>query len=166
MTEPLQKPGRSIQVVGTPWPLIRSVERLIDGKFAVDLAAEEGNRKAEKWYGPGSPLHTDSLAWDCRWRDEKAGWLWLNPPFGKIQPWAVKCVVESKYGARIVMLTPASIGSVWFQKIVYPNAWVIAISPRITFLGHSIPFPKDCILSIFTPEMKRANSLSCWTYQG
>ncbi len=53
--------------------------------------------------------------------------------------------------SQIVSITPASIGSEWFRNIIYGHAYVLALNPRLTFVGETAPYPKDLILSIFCP---------------
>jgi len=77
------------------------------------------------------------------------GYLWLNPPYANIEPWALKCYEESLLGAKIVLLTPASVGSNWFRDWVYQKAWVRFLNGRLTFVGHKSPYPKDCQIAIF-----------------
>lgn len=145
MSEPKQKPGKSKQDYGTPWELIRAVERRF-GSISVDLAATPDNAKVPSFITPEN--NSLNIPWSTRF----PGCLgWLNPPFADIDPWAAKCLAEasSPGGFRVVMLTPASVGSNWFRNHVHRNALVLALSPRITFEGTKDPYPKDCMLSVF-----------------
>jgi hypothetical protein len=47
------------------------------------------------------------------------------------------------------MLTPASVSTEWFNDSVHGQALVLAIRPRIKFVGHADPYPKDLILSCY-----------------
>jgi hypothetical protein len=38
---------------------------------------------------------------------------------------------------------------VWFAQHVHDKALIVALRPRLTFVGHATPFPKDIILAIF-----------------
>jgi phage N-6-adenine-methyltransferase len=110
--EPVQKPGRSKQDYGTPWPLIRAIEKRW-GRLTIDLAATRHNSKAPKCITP----EEDSLKQD--WSERIGDGLgWLNPPFEDIDPWAKKCLLwyvsTNSSSARVIMLSPASIGSEWF----------------------------------------------------
>ena len=58
-------------------------------------------------------------------------------------------------GRRILLLTPASVGSRWFADHVWGHALVLALSPRLTFVGETHPYPSDLILSVYDPEMER-----------
>jgi phage N-6-adenine-methyltransferase len=152
---PAQKPGRSRQDYGTPMPFLDAVEQRF-GTIAWDLAATDENRVSVDYFGPGSregenalvePWHTIAPAAN--------GLLWLNPPFADLAPWAAKCAAEQAKGARIVMLAPAAVGSVWYAQHVEPNAYVFAVRPRLTFVGETAPYPKDLIACYFAPERLR-----------
>lgn len=139
---PAQRPGKSFQAYETPRDFLDAVEARF-GKLTWDLSASDENRKAPCWI----TKEQDSLSVD--WNSTCASWLcWLNPPFGNIGDWAEKCAKESRLGCRILFLTPASVGSNWFQRWVVPYAHVLELSPRLSFDGKS-PFPKDLILSVY-----------------
>jgi phage N-6-adenine-methyltransferase len=150
---PPQKPGRSIQTYGTPDIFIAAVKRRFEIKeFYYDLAAEPETSKGRHHFCE----EEDSLAQDwLRYADRP---LWLNPPFGHIEPWAAKCASFAaaarlgrdarKSGGCIYFLTPASIGANWFAEHVYKKALVIALRGRLSFDGIA-PYPKDTMLSLF-----------------
>lgn len=98
-----------------------------------------------------SPEEDDALARD--WT-QLGGNLWLNPPFANIMPWAAKCRAFGPRGGprRILFLTPASVGSDWFASHVHGAARVLALSPRLRFVGAADHYPKDCMLSVFGDE--------------
>lgn len=157
---PSQKPGNSRQDYGTPGVFLDAVEARF-GHIAWDLAAHYENNVCEDWIGPGGPVEDDSLSPCISWRLLSPGrLLWLNPPFSNIEPWAHKCSVEAHYGARIAMLTPASVGSEWFRRHVFGRARVLFLSPRLTFLGCKDPYPKDCMLSVFGEPA----TFECWRW--
>ena len=146
MKMPAQKPHRSRQDYGSPREFLDAVERRF-GPIAVDLAAHRENHAVDRWLGPGGE-HENSF--DVDWSRLAPGrWLWLNPPFSKIDPWAAKCAMEHKRGARIIMLTPASVSTEWFADHVEGKAFVIPLRPRLTFVDCEDPYPKDCALSVF-----------------
>jgi hypothetical protein len=66
---------------------------------------------------------------------EIPGLLWLNPPFAESKRWAAKCAREASLGAKIALLVPANIGAAWFWDHVFPHAHVLALYPRIAFVG-------------------------------
>lgn len=138
---PQQKPHRSRQDYGTPPSFLAAVERRF-GPMSWDLAASKENSAAPYCFTEGF----DSLAQD--WAG-LTGNLWLNPPFADIAPWSAKCDASAGPGRRILLLTPASVGSNWFAKHVHGKALVLALNPRLTFVGESAPYPKDLMLSVW-----------------
>lgn len=144
MSEPAQRPGKSRQDYETPPEFIRAVEDRF-GALNVDLAARNDNAKAPQWITP----EADGLS--TSWPTE--GTLWLNPPFGKIEPWAKRCwdwapPLDSSGRGRILLLVPASVGSRWFSEYVMDGALVLFLQPRLSFDGKA-PFPRDCMLCVY-----------------
>lgn len=161
MAEPKQKPGRSKQDYGTPREFLDAVERRF-GKIAWDLAAHADNCVVPDYLGPGSSLAEDSLA--IGWTALPHGYaetLWLNPPYSDIRPWAFFASGYTGPG-RVIMLTPASIGSKWFADHVYGVAEVHALRPRLTFVGCEHPYPKDLMLSVF--DRDGSGGFYCWDW--
>jgi phage N-6-adenine-methyltransferase len=137
---PTIKRGRSKQDHPTPPEFIRAVEQKF-GKLDIDLAANKENAKAPRFISEEQNSLTTNWA-------QLGGLLWLNPPFAHIEPWAAKCRMAAENGARILLLTPASVGSVWFGSHILGRAMVFSLFPRISFDGIA-PYPKDCMLSVF-----------------
>lgn len=160
---PDQKPGRSRQDYGTPREFLEAVEARF-GTLAWDLAASTANNvcgilrdRYRTFYGPGSSAGQDALEQD--WT-ELSGTLWLNPEFGDLAPWAKKCADTiamaradrkraHRHDLRVCLLTPASVGAEWFHEHVHGRALVLGLSPRLTFVGETSPYPKDLSLSVF-----------------
>jgi hypothetical protein len=159
---PKQKPHKSKQDVQTPQDLLDAIKRDFGVRtWTWDLAANEKNTVSPNWFGPGG-AQPDSLAVDWRQLD---GDLWLNPEFGNIDPWAEKCAdtwKELRDGARIFLLTPASVGSNWFDDHVFGIAHVVALAPRVIFCGHSAPYPKDLVCSVFS---RVTGGFSTWRWK-
>lgn len=159
---PAQRPGRSKQDYETPSDFIAAVERRF-GPIAVDLAATADNAKAALYFGPKEDSLRTDWTTDASYCQGENVWpryrlissldCWLNPPFGKIGPWAAKCAGSAPAfrdrGGRIFLLTPASVGAEWFAEHVHGRALVLALRPRLTFVGETDPYPKDCVLSVF-----------------
>ena len=158
---PAQRPGKSVQEVGTPRAFLDAVEARF-GKLAWDLAADETNHVTPGWFGPGSAYQEDSFA--ARWWT-LAGLCWLNPPYGEIGKWAEKCAAESGEGnsamARIAFLVPASVGTNWFAAHVDRKALVLFLSPRLTFVGHTQSYPKDLMLAVYGEKP----GYECWRWR-
>lgn len=153
---PAQKPGLSKQNYGTPKELINAVKsRLRIDDFAIDLAADETNTVTSVYYGEKA----NSLLQD--WSKIK-GWAWLNPPFGKIAPWVEKAASESHFGAHICMLVPSSVGSNWWSNWVEPFAYVSHLNGRITFVGETLPYIKDCSILLYQPWGMTGHDIWTW----
>lgn len=140
--------GQSKQDYATPPDFMHAV---IDrfGLLSFDLAASPHNTKNPNYFS----IADDSLK--QKWHEIR-GLLWLNPPFDNIAPWAKKCREEMAMGAKILFLTPASVGSEWFHHHVHRHALVLGLRGRIAFDPDNPKwgYPKDCILSCFgwTPD--------------
>lgn len=146
-TMPAQKPGRSKQDYVTPPEFIDAVLHMLRiQEFIFDLAADEANAQADRYYGPGSNWGQDSLRFSWHWR---GGWCWLNPPFGNITPFAQKCA-EHANDTYIALLVPASVGANWYIDYVAPFATVLNLQGRLSFDGKA-PYPKDCVLALYGP---------------
>lgn len=145
-TGAMQNRGASRQDYATPADFLNAF-RARFGDIVFDLAAHERNHVAERYFSP----EEDSLAqhWGAITRSlSKPGWLWLNPPFANIGPWAAKCARYSAHG--IALLVPASVGSLWWYEHVAPHAQVHFLIGRLHF-SEAGPFPKDCALCLFGP---------------
>lgn len=153
---PKQKPGRSQQDVRTPGVFLAAVRaRLHIDAFTIDLAASRENTVAKKFYSE----RTNSLIQD--WN--RGGFNWCNPPFGDIGPWVKKAVDETTRGASTAMLVPASVGSNWWRDFVHEKCRVLLLNGRLTFVGHTQPYPKDCALLLYAPD--QIIGYEVWTWE-
>ena len=145
-TGPTIKRGESSGDIWTPQVFIDAVERKF-GTLQVDLAASLQNHKAPFW------LTEQENSLTVPWHKFNDGRCWLNPPYGNIAPWAKKCAEESKLGAIILFLVPASVGANWYWDYVEPFADVYSVG-RMVFdncfdkQGKLVTtsYPKDLIL--------------------
>ena len=146
---PQQKPGLSEQTVCTPKVLLDALKkRLHIASFSMDLAASADNAVTDLEEAPNSYYDEkmDALTrpWSC------GGWNFCNPPFADIEPWVMKAVSESQLGAQTCMLLPASVGSNWWANFVDGCAHVLFLNGRVTFVGHTKPYPKDIAILLYT----------------
>lgn len=136
--------GGSRQDYQTPQVFIEAVKQKLGiERFMADLAADEFNKQAEFYLD----LEMDSLIqpWE-----KIGGWMWCNPPFNDIAPWVAKAAESSARGASIAMLVPASTGANWWRDYVHDIAHILLLNGRLTFVGESDPYPKDCALLLYT----------------
>lgn len=159
------------QDYATPADLIAAVEQRY-GKISFDLAASWKNKKHSRYFAAPGTLDLKAEAKDSFAQDwcklshtvEPNTLLWLNPEFKRIEPWARKCRDSRDglvNGVRIAFLVPASVGSDWFKMHVWKQAWTDILNGRPCFDGKD-PFPKDCILSIFGPDMEPGIDIWQW----
>lgn len=142
------------QAVGTPKNFLTAV-RAEFGPIYMDLAAVRENAVCQLYNSPSE----DSLDPKTIWPLVK-DWLWLNPPFANIDPWAARCAREVKQGRNILFLVPASVDSNWFAKHVQGIAKIYWCSPRLVFVGHDKPYPKPMMLAVYSQTWARQHWLN------
>jgi hypothetical protein len=64
-----------------------------------------------------------------------------------------KCATNRGDGATIAMLIPASVGSGYFAEWIRGKATILYPRPRLTFIGHDAPYPKDLALCVYSDRM-------------
>lgn len=160
MAMPKQKPGKSFQSYGTPANFLNAVRDYLWIKnFAVDLAADASNAVCAKFIDESE----NSLL--ANWADILKGrgdWGWLNPPYARIAHWVKKANVESELGAHVLVLIPASTGANWWRDYVHDKARVLLLNGRLTFTGQTAPYPKDCALLIYGPDVNPGYDVWSW----
>lgn len=155
MTMPVQKPHRSEQVVQTDPRLIAAVEKRF-GPLVLDLAASEENAQAELYFDE------EMNSFKQNWRTAPNGNRWLNPPFGMIAKFAAKCVESATRFAPVIFHVPSSTGANWFADYVWPWADIYFLKGRVTYVGHTSPYPKDTIVAIFNGDAGRHREIWDW----
>lgn len=160
MTEPIQKPGRSKQDYGTPPAFLAAVkDRLGIFQFDCDLAASKDNAVCPRYLS----VMDDALS-GIPW-NRGPGWNWLNPPFTNLGAWANKADISmTLFGARTAMLVPAAVGANWWRDWVHERASVLFLNGRLTFVGCTDPYPKDCALLLYAPNHDGLN-YDVWTWR-
>jgi len=140
---PKQKRGQSRQDYATPMELIDAVEHRF-GTIGFDLAASKGNSVADEYYD----LRADSLAPRTSWELPGVSVAWLNPPFGKLGPWAKKCAEHRDLQRWTLLLAP--LGSQdWACEHVWGKAFVLKLRGRVTFVGEKDGFVKDLMIAAY-----------------
>jgi hypothetical protein len=149
---PAQKPGKSKQDYCTPPAFLDAVEERF-GDLTWDCAATAENSvlDAGRHFSEGD-VDAFQVDWRQYFKREQQPLLWLNPPFGGIgHLWAplVARWTTALPWLRLLFFTPAAVGSEWYRKHVEDKAMVLPLNPRITFVGETMPYPKDLMLSCF-----------------
>lgn len=139
--------GGSKQDYETPKEFMNAIERRF-GPIAWDLAAAHGQQKAPRFIAPpgSGHVHEDFFS-DAALRAR--GLCWLNPPFGAVAKWAARCAEITTQERQILMLAPASVSTDYFAEHIFPHSLVLAIRPRIAFVGEKQGFPKDLMLACY-----------------
>lgn len=152
---PGQRPSTSRQDYQTPPIFLGALKRRLGiSEFTADLAATPGREVARTYYTASE----DSLN-QC-WKFGGDGWAFCNPPFGHIEPWVKKATLETE--VKIAMLLPASVGSLWFKNWVFDKAHILFLNGRLTFVGETTPYPKDCMVLLYSPACK--NGVEIWSW--
>lgn len=147
---PRQKPGRSEQTVCTPPEFLAAIR----GRFGViawDLAATPENRVAPLHLGPGSQHGEDALAVDWALLDCAGGQnMFSNPPHGQSRLWVKKAAeMRPALVKPAILLLPASVATNWYAEHVHGKALALPLRPRLTFMGHEHPYPKDLMAAVY-----------------
>lgn len=103
--------------------------------FTWDLAAHHGNKRTERFYGPGSPWGEDSLAMEWGQLGPKVT-AYLNPPYARgIGEWVHKAYSSQlKLNApTIVMLLPSSTDTEWWHECVMQASEIRFVRGRLRF---------------------------------
>lgn len=154
---PMQQPGRSDQVVCTPKELLDAVrQRFHITEFEWDLAASRENSVAGMAF-----FSEEDDALTKHWSTAD-GWNWCNPPYANLRPWVTKAWEEAGKGAHTIMLVPASTGSNWWRDWVVGKAYITFLNGRVTFKGHTKPYPKDLALLIYAPFVEGGSTTWSW----
>lgn len=173
MIAPAMQPydgAKGDQSWGTPPAFIDAFRRKF-GDIIWDLAASPHNAVFPQYFTE----HENALEQDWAYISKELGpgWLWLNPPFADMAPWAAKCAEEARNGARIALLSKVSVAR-WFVDDVAPNARVYLLSPRVKY----VPAPGqergpngalrsgadfDSMLSLFGPATR--GSIEVWKWK-
>jgi hypothetical protein len=139
----------------TPPELLAAVQARF-GRITFDAACTLDNAVAINGYH--YPAY-DALERD--WRDELEGCVvWCNPPFGKSGEFA-RVATESQREPnmtghappRVLLLVPASVGTSWFAIYVHGKALVLALSPRVKFVGQAQGINRDLMLCVYGPDI-------------
>lgn len=113
------------------------------GPFAVDVCASVENAKAPKFFS----REQDGL------KQEWAGTVWMNPPYGReIKHWVKKAYESARGGAIVVCLVPARTDTAWWWDFVQDKAEVRFIRGRLRFGNAKANAPFPSALVIFWPS--------------
>lgn len=122
---------------GTPDYFYDRIHRLY--RFDLDVAADKGNAKCERYYTK------DDCGLTGTWAGAR---VWCNPPYGRdIKKWVRKAISEAERADLIVMLVPARTDTTWWHEAI-KTARPVFIKGRLKFAGakSSAPFPSALLI--------------------
>lgn len=138
---------------GTPQALFDRVHAYFH--FDLDLAADEANRKCDKY------LSEEDNALSVSWHEHGRS-MWCNPPYSLVDKFINHAVLQLPCYESAVFLVPSRTDTKWWQKAYKHASGVYFIKGRIKFVGEgsqSAPFP-SCLLvfgvnEFLPPEFER-----------
>ncbi len=156
MTMPQQRPGDSKQDYQTPPELIRAVKlKLGVTEFYRDLAADQFNTQAKVFYTKEDDSLTQS------WETPMGQWNWLNPEYEDIEQWVLRGLLQRGV-ANTAILIPSSTGANYWRDFIHHKSRVLFLNGRVTFVGHTMPYPKDLALILYGGGLKHGYEVWDW----
>jgi len=147
----------------TPDALIDTLRREF-GTFGLDPCANADNKKAENWFGPGSPLFEDGLA--VPWF---GGSAYVNPPYGRgvVEKWVEECWFEVACGRMelVVALLPASTSAGWWHQWVMQATEIRLLKGRVRFKGAPSAATWDSVIVIWRKGQLGWARFSGWDWK-
>lgn len=133
-------PPDLVEYVKRRWPIAIDLAASADNAICSDFLSEAEDSMLVDWMRrilcPPNPDIYDLYASSLMPWPRPVGWL--NPPFGKLDPWMEKSRAEANRGAHTVSLVPASIESGWFSQHVYQGpCTVYVLKGRLKFPGYA-----------------------------
>lgn len=115
----------------TPPELFAGIAHRLGVEFVLDAAAEQHNTLCQLFISP----EMNSL--ETRWDEFMElvgldGWVWLNPPFSNVEPWANHVV--SHAGLRVVVITNAATDTGWWHTLANAADQVWIMKGRVSFV--------------------------------
>jgi phage N-6-adenine-methyltransferase len=111
--------------------------------FEVDVCATPDNAKCGRFFTP----ETNGLL-----QDWAPAVCWMNPPYGRgIVAWVEKAWRESRMGATVVALLPASTDTSWWHDYCEKASERRFIRGRLRFYGRAGRAPFASVVVIWRP---------------
>lgn len=151
---------------GTPWPLLRAVEKLLGIRFVFDVATDPPMAKAFRFFTLAcGTLHKEKPrpnALTIGWARQAKRYpfqygitalaildraiaaiaFWCNPPYDDPGPWLEKCALEASKGLVVAALVPDDRGTIWWQEHVEGKAALLILpTRRVSFIHRFLKRP-------------------------
>lgn len=141
----------------TPQPIFDALNKKFN--FTIDLCADEGNAKCEKWIARESSL---SSSWDG------VGTGWLNPPYGReISMWTKKALESDR---AIVGFLPGRTNAPWWHDHVMKAIEIWFVRRKVSFANpdgwKGVP-PWGAVVVLWSPNWHGLFPRLCqsWDYR-
>lgn len=133
----------------TPRPIVDFAYRVFGGRIRLDPCWNEQSITKPDFAFDGKSPESDGLK-ELWW---PYGQAYVNPPFGWDLPfWVKKAITEAKLGCEIILLSPAAVGTRYWQKGIFRTAQATCfLRGRVEFLGADAGAPMDCALTYWGP---------------
>lgn len=153
-----ERPGRGKQDYGTPVELLCAVRfGLAIKTFYWDLAASHDNAVSTRYF----TAEDDALHAKYQWNTPPGEWNWCNPPFGIGRKFVQKAY-ETRMTGSHALLVPAAVGANWWRDWVHKKAMVYFLNGRLTFVGETAPYKKDCAILLYSNSNVRGYAVWEW----
>lgn len=140
----------------TPQWLVKYVKN--DFPLVADLCADEQNAVTPFFVTKELDIFSDETEQRITANSESllamGPWFWINPPYeprGRTGLYVQRAVeiLPERYGFGLIALIPASVGSAWWRRHVYPHFDVLVFPPRFGFVERGSPqvYDESCTKS-------------------
>jgi site-specific DNA-methyltransferase (adenine-specific) len=137
---------RSDQTIGTPRDLFDILDR--EFHFDLDPCSTDENAKCQNHY----------TECDNGLLQHWSGSVFVNPPYGDIDPWVDKALTEISHCQLIVFLLPSRTDRPWFHNLWNYPAEIRWLDYRIKFEGTKAKAMFACFVAIIRPDMIQAKA--------
>lgn len=128
----------------TPVELVRIIEKHTGGQpFTLDGAASAENAKAPRYYTE----EDDAFAQEPQFER-----IFINPPYGDLQPWIRLFARWAAHANEVVALLPANTDTEWFTTLWECADEIIFLQPRVQFIGSTSTNPNGSMVARFMPQ--------------
>jgi len=136
----------------TPWPLFEKLDQ--EFRFTLDAAADEYNRKCERWLeGPCDGTDACGCGLCADIFDQV---VWCNPPYGKgLEAWVAAFARWSLNGCTVVALLPANTDTRWFRSVYLFAHEIRLLHGRVNFEGSNGGNTGGSLIAVYYPQPLR-----------
>lgn len=154
---------------------MKDSDRYFTGSIELQLVlAQWGSIDLDPCWDPESIVQADKV-YDIRQGEDGlilpwSGRVWLNPPYSSVEPWLQRAAQHASTGGEVLAMVPASTGTSYWRRLVFPWSSICCLSPRPLFTRPSSlgplrsAAPKDLAVLYYGPN--RDNFARVWAPRG